>query len=154
MFSRTKTGPDAGDIQTVHATCIAIGAHGVLLLGQSGTGKSDLALRLIDRGAVLVSDDQTALTTRGGRLLASPPATLAGKIEVRGVGIVERPWRGMVPIAIAVRLTERYERMPNPAMREPFAGVDVPIVLLNAFETSAPIKVEIAVEQALAAARP
>jgi serine kinase of HPr protein (carbohydrate metabolism regulator) len=153
MFSKTKADGRADPVQTIHATTVAIGAHGVMLLGLSGSGKSDLALRLIDRGALLVSDDQTALTVRAGRLLASPPEALAGKIEVRGIGIVEQPWRGQVPVALAVRLTERYERMPSASLREPFAGVDVPTVTLNAFESSAPIKVEIAIERALAAAR-
>lgn len=157
MFSNSRRGAGgaagADPVQMVHATCVAIGAHGVLFLGHSGTGKSDLALRLIDRGAMLVSDDQTALVLRGGRLIASPPDTLAGKIEVRGLGITERPWRGHVPIVVAVRLTERYERMPAEGLTETVAGVAVPMVLLNAFEATAPIKVELAVERVLAAAR-
>jgi serine kinase of HPr protein (carbohydrate metabolism regulator) len=148
MFARPK--PD--DITTIHATTIAIGSHAVMLLGLSGTGKSDLAMRLIDRGAMLVSDDQTMLTARAGRLIAAPPETLAGKIEVRGIGIIDIPWRGQIPVALAVRLTERYDRMPSATLREPFAGIDVPTVMLNAFEGSAPIKVERALERVLAAA--
>mgnify|MGYP006207984755 CR=1 FL=1 len=73
--------------ETVHTSCIAIGGRAVLIGGRSGRGKSDLALRLIDRGASLVSDDYTVVHRRDGRPVASAPDTIAGKIEVRGVGL-------------------------------------------------------------------
>ena len=77
----------------VHATCVALRAgrswRGVLLRGPSGAGKSDLALRLVEGGGRLVADDQTALVPQGSGLVASPPGTLAGLLEVRGVGIVD-----------------------------------------------------------------
>ncbi|MGO4863291.1 HPr kinase/phosphorylase, partial [Campylobacter jejuni] len=72
---------------------------GVLIAGPSGSGKSDLALRLIDRGAVLVSDDYTLLHVEGGELHATAPVTIAGRIEVRGIGIVDRPTLARVPVA-------------------------------------------------------
>ena len=97
----------------VHGTCVAIDGRGVLLLGASGSGKSDLALRLIDRGAVLVSDDQTELSTAHDLLFASAPATIAGLIEVRGIGIVTLPFVAQAPVALAVRLGEPVERMPE-----------------------------------------
>jgi serine kinase of HPr protein (carbohydrate metabolism regulator) len=59
--------------ETVHATCVAIDGRGILIRGRSGAGKSDLALRLIDRGARLVSDDYTILAASGGRLRAAAP---------------------------------------------------------------------------------
>lgn len=132
---------------TVHGTCIAIGARGVILVGASGAGKSDLALRLIDRGATLVADDRCELSLLGGALLCRPPDLLAGKIEVRGLGIIDRPWTAPVPIAIAVRLAERYERMPDHAFVEILAGQPVDAIKLAPFEASAPLKVEMALER-------
>jgi serine kinase of HPr protein (carbohydrate metabolism regulator) len=129
--------------ETVHASCVAIGGRAVLIHGPSGSGKSDLALRLIDRGAVLVSDDYTALEVRGGALLASPPKTIAGKIEVRGVGIVERAFAAEVPVALLVDLGRAPERMPE-AVTDALAGILLPCIGLSALEASAPIKVEAA----------
>src|SRR3981189_3410655 len=88
----------------IHASCVAIGARGVLLLGASGTGKSDLALRLIDEGAKLVADDRTILFTAKGMLHARAPASIKGLLEIRGLGIVELPVRTRVKIALVVRL--------------------------------------------------
>src|SRR3546814_19751231 len=100
------------EIVNIHASCVAPGHGGVLILGQSGQGKSDLALRLMDRGARLVADDRCDIWHEPGRLWCRPPETLARKIEVRGIGIIERPWPAPLPIALAVRLTERHARMP------------------------------------------
>lgn len=127
--------------ETVHASCVAIGDRAVLLEGRSGTGKSDLALRLIDRGAALVSDDYTLLVRRAGVLHARAPANLAGKMEVRGLGILAVAHRDEAPVALLVSLVEAPLRMPEPEMRR-IAGVDVPVVRLAALEASAPIKVE------------
>ena len=127
----------------IHANCVAIGGRGVLILGPSGAGKSDLALRLIDRGAMLVSDDYTQLRAGDGRLLASPPTAIAGKIELRGVGIVEREFLDEVRVALAIDLGEAPSRLPEPARRE-WLGQSVPLIALNGLEPSAPIKVEAA----------
>jgi len=128
--------------ETIHASCVAIGGRAVLLAGRSGTGKSDLALRLIDRGAVLVSDDYTQLTRRDGRLYATPPANIAGKIEVRGVGIVERPHLADVAVMLLVDIEAPVLRMPEAATRR-LAGIDIPVATLAPFEASAPIKIEL-----------
>lgn len=135
--------PPSPPVTTVHATCVAIGGLGLLLLGPSGAGKSDLALRLIDRGATLVADDRCELAELGGKLHCAPSEILAGQLEVRGIGLVERAWSAPVPVALAVRLVERTERMPDPAIEE-LAGHVLPAVRINAFEASAPIKVELA----------
>jgi serine kinase of HPr protein (carbohydrate metabolism regulator) len=130
---------------TVHATTIAIGTKGVLITGPSGAGKSDLALRLIDRGAVLVADDRTRLDVEHGRLIASPPATIAGMIEVRGIGIVEVSHVGKARVVLAIDLSANVPRMPEPAFRD-FAEVSVPLLTLDPFGASAPLKVELALK--------
>ncbi|MDQ2878288.1 MAG: aldolase [Pseudomonadota bacterium] len=129
--------------ERAHATTVAIGGRGVMLRGRSGTGKSDLALRLIDRGAILVSDDYTEVTAIDGIVTARAPATIAGKIEIRGVGIVAMPHRDDVPVALVVRLDAPIERLPEQAT-ETMAGIALPVLSLDAFEASAAIKVEIA----------
>lgn len=130
--------------EMAHATAVSIHGRGVLIEGLSGSGKSDLALRLIDRGALLVSDDQVLLTREGARLIAAPPATIAGKIEVRGLGIVDHYHRDRVAIALIVRLDDAVERMPDAPETHSIAGVAVPVVTVLPFEASAPIKVELA----------
>ena len=135
----------------IHATSVAIAGRAVLIEGASGTGKSDLALRLIDRGATLVSDDYTVLARRGDELLAAPPPTIAGRMEVRGLGIVAVPHVADVPVALLVRLSPEVERMPEPATRA-LAGVEVPVTTVDAASPSAPIKVELALRHAGAVA--
>ena len=133
----------------VHATAIAIDRAGVLLLGASGSGKSDLALRLIDAGARLIADDQVILSRVGEKLIANAPTTLAGRIEARGIGILTldggRLWRKM-PIVMAVDLVEpdRIERLPENATRD-FLGIAVKLIRLTPFEASAVAKLRFAV---------
>ncbi len=127
----------------LHATTVAIDGMAVLIEGASGSGKSDLALRLIDRGAILVSDDQTLVVRAGATLLARAPMTIAGRIEVRGIGILAMPYVEDVPVAMLVRLGGAIERMPERRVRN-IAGVDVREVAIDPFEGSAPIKVELA----------
>ena len=133
----------------IHATAVAIGGHAVLLIGPSGSGKSDLALRLIDRGAALISDDQTDLTLVDGRLLASAPATIVGKIEVRGLGIVAVATVADVAVALVIQLGGPVERMPPPGVTQTIAGIALPAFALDAFEGSAAIKVELALRRAI-----
>ena len=128
--------------ETLHASCVAIGDRAVLIEGRSGTGKSDLALRLIDRGAVLVSDDYTVLTRRDGALTASPPATIAGKMEVRGLGLIEVGYAQDVPVALVVVADNDPVRMPEAEALRAIAGVMLPELRLSLLEPSAPIKVE------------
>lgn len=128
---------------TVHATSIAIDGRAVLLMGASGAGKSDLALRLIDRGATLVSDDYTCCTPRDGRLIASAPPSIIGRMEVRGIGIIAMPHLQNVPVAIAIALGDNAPRMPDdPLPTMMIAGTAIPVAALSALEPSTPIKVE------------
>lgn len=128
----------------VHATCVDFGHAAVLLRGPSGVGKSDLAIRLIERGALLVADDQVELEARRGELWARPPASLAGKIEARGVGIMELPHVAKARVRLVVDLSpkEAVERLPEPASCE-LEGVSLPLVRLNAFEASATSKLRL-----------
>lgn len=131
----------------IHASCVAIGGRGVLIEGPSGVGKSDLAVRLIDRGALLVSDDYTAVERRAGTLFAAPPPTIAGRIEVRGVGIVALEHTTGVPVALLVTLGATPERLPVPPPTRNLLGVDLSVVVMDGREASAPIKVEFALAQ-------
>jgi serine kinase of HPr protein (carbohydrate metabolism regulator) len=127
----------------LHASCVAIGGRGVLLTGASGSGKSDLALRLIDRGAVLVADDGVVVHVEDGRIIATAGPNIAGRIEVRGLGIVDLPAVERVAIALAVALDRPVPRMPDEALPGwTIAGVAVPVIALAPFESSAPVKVE------------
>ncbi len=125
----------------LHATSVAIGGLAVLIEGPSGAGKSDLALRLIDRGAVLVSDDQTLVLRSGKTLVARAPTEIAGRMEVRGIGIVAMPHVDDVPVGLVVRLDGQVERMPDRRIRR-VAGVEVRELHLDALHASAPIKIE------------
>lgn len=146
MSSDSPPTIHAGDHPpTIHATAVAIGGAGrwraVLITGPPGSGKSDLALRLIDRGAVLIADDRVVVRRDGDRLLAAPPPTIAGLIEVRGVGIVTLPFVADVAVALLVDLALAPVRLPAATTRD-VGGVAVPIVALDAREVSAALKVE------------
>ena len=132
----------SGETELVHASCVAIRGRAVLLSGASGRGKSDLALRLVDRGASLVSDDYTIVTSDGARVRASAPPTIAGKLEVRGVGLVGLAAASDVPICLFVDLDRPPERLPERPETCMVAGVQIPAIALPALEASAPIKVE------------
>ena len=127
----------------LHASSVMIDGRVLLIAGRSGSGKSDLALRLIDRGALLVADDYTRLDRRGDRLIASSPAATAGKIEIRGLGIVEMAFAAEGPVALLLDLDGEIERMvPEPVGSVRIEGVDVPALSFAAHEPSAPIKAE------------
>ena len=123
--------------------------RGVLLRGPPGAGKSDLALRLIDRGARLVADDRVEIALRRGRLIARAPAALAGLIEVRGIGVVPIPRRASAAIVLVVDLVkpERVDRMPNRAWCV-LAGVRLPRLKLAPFEATATLKLRLALARA------
>jgi serine kinase of HPr protein (carbohydrate metabolism regulator) len=133
--------------ETLHASTVAIGGRAVLITGPSGSGKSDLALRLLDRGFKLVSDDQTLVRRDGGRLIASAPPSIAGKLEVRGIGIVEIEQAGDVPVALLVELTSDIERLPDDARERPLLGIPLPIVSIDAMTASAASKVALALDR-------
>jgi serine kinase of HPr protein (carbohydrate metabolism regulator) len=133
--------------ETVHASTVATDGRAVLITGPSGSGKSDLALRLLDRGFALVSDDQTVVKRRGDRLIASAPPAIAGKLEIRGIGIVEMETVGDVPVALIVELTGEIQRLPDDSRDRPILGVALPIVSIDAMTASAPSKVALALDR-------
>ncbi|MGQ0660253.1 HPr kinase/phosphorylase [Sphingosinicella sp.] len=133
--------------ETIHVSTVAIAGKAVLIGGLPGAGKSDLALRLIDRGAVLVSDDYTIVRRTATGLIASAPPTISGQMEVRGLGIVEMPSAVDVPVALFVDLDATPQRLPEPGETRSLCGIAVPVVVLNAHEDSAPIKVELALKR-------
>jgi HPr kinase/phosphorylase len=127
----------------IHASCVALGARGVLLLGPSGSAKSDLALRLIDGGAKLVADDRTILFAAKGALHARAPASIAGLLEIRGVGIVKLPVRTRVKMALVVRLGREGARLPEPVFYE-FLKTQTPQITLDARFASTPARIRAA----------
>lgn len=130
--------------ETIHVSSVSIGGRAVLIGGRSGAGKSDLALRLIDRGATLISDDYTFVRRDKGKAIASAPERIAGKIEVRGVGIVGMETAQEVPVALHIDLSGEPVRLPDGKERIAVAGIPVPSVALDGHHASAPLKVEAA----------
>jgi serine kinase of HPr protein (carbohydrate metabolism regulator) len=133
--------------ETVHASSVAIDGRAVLITGPSGAGKSDLALRLLDRGFTLVSDDQTIVRRDGDRLIASAPPQIAGKLEVRGIGILDMEIVTDVPIALFVDLTSDIQRLPDDSNERPILGVSLPLISIDALTASAPSKVALALDR-------
>jgi serine kinase of HPr protein (carbohydrate metabolism regulator) len=133
--------------ETVHASTVAMDGRAVLITGHSGSGKSDLTLRLLDRGFVLVSDDQTIVKRDGSRLLASPPPNIAGKLEIRGIGIVEMDHFSDMPVALLVELTSDIQRLPDDSRERPILGIPLPLITIDAMTASAASKVALALDR-------
>jgi serine kinase of HPr protein (carbohydrate metabolism regulator) len=129
----------------VHATAVALDGRAVLLRGPSGCGKSDLALRLIDAGARLVADDQSEVWREGDTVFVQAPATIAGLIEVRGIGIVRLAALGHAPVVLVADLVaaDRIERLPD-RRSAAILGVALPLVAVTPFEASATAKLRLA----------
>jgi serine kinase of HPr protein (carbohydrate metabolism regulator) len=145
-----QTAPATGprlSAETVHASTVAIDGKAVLITGPSGSGKSDLALRLLDRGFALVSDDRTIVKRDGNRLIASAPPNIAGKLEVRGIGIVDLQHLENLPVALLVELTSDIQRMPDDSRERPILGVSLPLISIDAMTASAPSKVALALDR-------
>ena len=115
---------------TAHqATCVAIGSRALLIEGPPGSGKSSLALALIDRGATLVGDDGVLLEPRAGRAWALPPPTIAGLLEIRNVGLVTLPALA-APLALVLRLDPAAPRAVETAEQVELCGLRLPLIRL------------------------
>jgi len=137
--------------QPLHATVAALrlgGAwRGVLIQGRSGAGKSDLALRLMQDGWRLVGDDWVEVFACEGALYAAAPATIAGRMEVRGLGVVSRPFLPLTRIALSLHLTqEPVERMPE-AAQDVIDGIAIARLVLDPRPASAPLVVAAAMNR-------
>lgn len=131
----------------IQASCVAIGGRAVLIEGDPGSGKSSLALALIDRGATLIGDDGVSLHRGGGVLLASPPPRIAGWIEVRNLGLLSMPTTASVPVSLVIRLDRdapRYIEQSDTAQR---CGSDLPLIRLWPDSAVLAIKAELALQR-------
>lgn len=145
--------------ELVQATCVALDGLGLLLRGRPGIGKSDLALRLVDEGARLVSDDLVQIERRDGRLMArlpdgAPPET-SGRVEVRGLGILPVPSVAEAALALVVELKPQGEidRLPEPK-RWSCLGVELPVVEIDPRTASATAKLRLVARSAPAGIMP
>ena len=142
-------------IATVHATAVSIAGRGVLIIGSSGAGKSSLALGVLTSpfledgqivDACLISDDQVVLERIDGRLYGSPPPTIAGKLEVRGLGIL--PFRharlARMTLVVELKPVPQIDRLPDPAVRHTVLDVDLPIVAIDPTAPGAAARVYLA----------
>jgi serine kinase of HPr protein (carbohydrate metabolism regulator) len=133
--------------ETLHASTVALDCRAVLITGISGSGKSDLALQLIDRGFTLVADDQTIVQKRGTRLFANVPSTIRGKLEIRGLGIVPMAVTEDVPVTLVVELASDIQRFPSDTRERIICGLPVPLISVDARTASAASKVSLALDR-------
>jgi HPr kinase/phosphorylase len=134
--------------EKVHATCVEVEGLGVLLRGPAGSGKSDLALRLIDSGERLVADDYTSVEIENNRLMARAPQSIEDLMEVRGVGVLKigSAVKAEVGVVIDLVSSDQVERLPEDETVE-FLGKQVPLFRLAPYEASAPAKVRLVVRR-------
>lgn len=143
-MGRIPAQPDDGRIMRRHATAVAVQSEAVLLLGESGVGKTSLALRLIDAGATLIADDQVDITAiQDDTLLVSSPSSLAGVVELYGAGLIRLPYVARAPLRLVVQCEqgcpERY-----PARRKwIMEGIAIEEITLDPLHVSAPATIRL-----------
>ncbi|MFN3423838.1 MAG: HPr kinase/phosphorylase [Novosphingobium meiothermophilum] len=138
---------EGNGLRAAQFSCVAVGGRGLLIDGAPGSGKSSLALALIDRGAVLVGDDGVMLCAADARLVAAPHPAIAGKLEVRNLGLVDLPVSAPVPVALVIRLDDAAERFIETAERTRLLGVELPLVRLWPSSPVLALKAELALRQ-------
>ena len=126
----------------IYATCVNLKSKGILILGDSGSGKSDLALRLITEfSAKLVSDDRTEILAGKEKPIATAPKILKGLLEVRGIGIIKTEAVDETVVDVVIQLTsDKIDRMPEKKYYQ-LEGFDIPLYYINPFEISATSKI-------------
>ena len=114
----------------MQASAVEIGGRALVFEGPPGSGKSSLALSLIDRGAILIGDDGVTLSLEGDRIMASPPPNIAGLLEIRGVGLVTFPTCESAPVALILSLVEEghTERLPGMLVSRQLLGISIPVL--------------------------
>lgn len=136
-----------------HGSAVAIDGYAVLIVGPSGSGKSDLALRLIDRGATLISDDIVGIESIDDHLILSAAPNIAGKIELRGVGICVVDCLSSAPLRLVVELTQDVDRMPPDDQSAAIGNFWVPMIKIDPFQASSALKLEWALRSVIDAGR-
>ena len=128
----------------IYASCVAFGDDGVLILGESGSGKSDLALRLINDGAKLVADDRCEVFNQNQILIAKAPETIKGLIEARGIGIIKLEYQEQAEIKLVIRLStqDKIQRLPE-IKTSKICDIDIKEFLLYPFEVSTTAKIKL-----------
>ena len=128
-----------------NVSCVAMRGRAILVMGPPGSGKSSLALALLDRGGTLVGDDGVTLALEDGRVIASPPPNTEGLIEIRNVGLLDVPTT-TGPVALLVNLTTEAERLPLGHVEAMLLGQPVPQVDLYPDTPALPLRAEAALE--------
>jgi len=128
------------------ASCVAVNGRAILIEGNPGSGKSSLALALIDRGAVLVGDDGITVEDRHGILWASPPPNIGGKLEIRGVGIAEMPTTS-APVCLLLTLDHDAPRFVEQTASKDIGGVAIPSLAFFPNSPVAAIRAEYALQR-------
>lgn len=130
------------DKQILHATAVSIHGEALIITGPSASGKSDLALRLIDRGAQLIADDNIVIMGDHNAPIVAQSEHHMHAIEIRGVGIIAMDCVNNIPLKIIIQLTDKYEHIPSPLPLISFGHYVLPCLKISPFEISAPIKIE------------
>ncbi len=132
----------------MHSSVVAVKGSAVLIRGPSGSGKSDLALRFIDQGAELVSDDYVELHTVKSNIFVTPPETISGLLEVRGIGLMTFSYLKKAKLVLALDLvkTSQIERLPVRQNSLFVDGVSIPLYKLDGFAASATARVRVLLE--------
>ncbi|MEO9671424.1 MAG: HPr kinase/phosphatase C-terminal domain-containing protein, partial [Marinomonas sp.] len=131
--------------QIIQASCVAIDGRAVMIEGEPGSGKSSLALALIDRGARLIGDDGVTLTQSGEQVIAAPPPNIAGKMEIRHVGVTDMPATS-APLALIITLADNAPRLVEPAPKRAVLGMAIPELTLPAHDPQLALRAEYALQ--------
>ena len=127
----------------VHSTSVVLDDNGILITGDSGSGKSDLALRLIDNGATLISDDVTICKKKLDHILLSCPNNTKGLLEVREVGIITVPFVEKIKLRMIVKLMKnKLKRFPKKKFCK-FLGFKIPLLIIDGHNPSSVIKIKV-----------
>jgi len=136
------------DPLVIQATAVAVGGRALLIEGPPGSGKSSLALALIDRGARLIGDDAVSLIGAGDQLMAYPPPRISGLLEVRGVGIIELDVARSAPVALMLSLGGTpAERLPDQIATRQIGGVAIPVLAFDPGVIAPAVRAEYALRQ-------